>query len=379
MNYAFLLGREAKLSAAEIYILFPEMNILFCSSTILLANNIEEAKLLAQLKNMGWVIKVFEAETVTEEIQELLCQRANSDSKFKYGLSLYGDKKVFKEVLLWAKRYLKESWFSSRYVNKDNKNLSSAQILGEKLVDSGTDFNYIPGEINYFGKTIWVQNINEYSKRDYDKHRDMQIGMLPPKLAQMMVNLSQWNTVYDPFVGLGTVLIESVMMGNKKVFWSDINEKMVETSKNNVEKLEWDHLVKTMKLNAKFIQESPYFAEWVDVIVTEGYLGEIMTKANISRERIIKQRESLIKIYEVFFAKLKEINFKWNIIICFPYWDMKGKVYYFDEVYTVLEEFCSIQTMLPKGIHLQTTDRWSLLYKREKQLVGREIFKLAIK
>jgi len=46
----------------------------------------------------------------------------------------------------------------------------------------------------------------------------MNIGMLPPKLAQMMINLSLGNTIYDPFVGLGTVLIESVHMGNNRVF-----------------------------------------------------------------------------------------------------------------------------------------------------------------
>lgn len=379
MNYAFLLGREARLSAAEIFTLFPEGNIIFCSSKILLVNNIDSDTIIPKLSHMGGVIKVFEAEAVTDDIPELLCQRANSESRLTYGLSLYGDKRVFKEELLWAKKYLKQNGFSSRYTNKDNKNLTSAQIIGEKLIESGTDFNYIPGETNYFWKTIWVQDIDAYSKRDYDKDRDMQIGMLPPKLAQLMVNLSQGNTIYDPFVGLGTVLIESVMMWNKNVFWSDLNEKMVATSYTNVSKLDGDHSVETMKLNAKFIDESPYFNMWVDAIVTEGYLWEIMTKANISRERIIKQRDSLIKIYEAFFTNLKKIDYKWNIVISFPFWEMKGKYYYFEEIYTLLEKTCNISPLLPEGIHLKTTQFWSLLYKRDKQLVGREIFKLTIK
>ncbi|MGB2111367.1 MAG: hypothetical protein ACPHY8_06160 [Patescibacteria group bacterium] len=54
-----------------------------------------------------------------------------------------------------------------------------------------TDFNYInTGENIYFGASIWVQDIYAYSKRDYSKDRDMQVGMLPPKLSQMMINLS---------------------------------------------------------------------------------------------------------------------------------------------------------------------------------------------
>jgi tRNA G10 N-methylase Trm11 len=34
--------------------------------------------------------------------------------------------------------------------------------------------------------------------------------MLPPKLSQIMINLSGGDVIYDPFVGLGTVLIEAV-------------------------------------------------------------------------------------------------------------------------------------------------------------------------
>jgi len=35
-----------------------------------------------------------------------------------------------------------------------------------------------------------VQDIENYSKRDYGKTRDMEVGMLPPKLAQMMLNIA---------------------------------------------------------------------------------------------------------------------------------------------------------------------------------------------
>jgi hypothetical protein len=54
-----------------------------------------------------------------------------------------------------------------------------------------------------------VQNIDGYSERDYGKNRDMQIGMLPPKLAQIMINISSplplgeglgVRAFYDPFV-----------------------------------------------------------------------------------------------------------------------------------------------------------------------------------
>jgi len=49
-----------------------------------------------------------------------------------------------------------------------------------------------------------VQDINAYTKRDFGKKRDMDTGMLPPKLAQMMINIAnngkqEITSLYDPF------------------------------------------------------------------------------------------------------------------------------------------------------------------------------------
>ncbi|MDR0772144.1 MAG: hypothetical protein LBF15_03770 [Candidatus Peribacteria bacterium] len=42
-----------------------------------------------------------------------------------------------------TKKELKKASVSSRFINKDFKNLSSAQIIGEKLIKSESDYNYI--------------------------------------------------------------------------------------------------------------------------------------------------------------------------------------------------------------------------------------------
>jgi len=60
------------------------------------------------------------------------------------------------------------------------------------LVERNADFTIISaGDMEYFGKTIWIQDIENYSKIDYVKTRDMVVGMLPPKLAQMMIHISE--------------------------------------------------------------------------------------------------------------------------------------------------------------------------------------------
>jgi hypothetical protein len=48
----------------------------------------------------------------------------------------------------------------------------------------------------------------------------------------------------------------------------------------------------------------------------------MMTMKNISVERIEKQKDSLEKIYQGFFASLKNIAYKGNIVICFPFWEI---------------------------------------------------------
>lgn len=112
--------------------------------------------------------------------------------------------------------------------------------------------------------------------------------MLPPKLAQTMINLalgSQGNSseslksvrLYDPFSGLGTVLIEGVHRGVAHLFASDLNPEMVRATQVNLEPLTREGRVQesyVQLLDAKEIVKMPKISE-VTHIVTEGYLGRI--------------------------------------------------------------------------------------------------------
>ena len=296
-------------------------------------------------------------------------------------------------ILKKTKNLLKNKSISARYFNKDDwKNLSSAQILGNSILKKWFDFNIINlWNIFYFGKTLEVQDIDAYSKRDFSKNRDMQVGMLPPKLCQMMINIwkeskdCESKNVYDPFVWLGTVLIEALNMWIPQVFWSDLSEKMVDESRKNISDFISKNLLKNIsfkieKLNAKFINESEILQkEKIDLIVTEWYLWEIMTKKNISLDRINKQKESLLSIYSKFFENLAKVDFSWKIVICFPFWELNWKYIYFSEILETLQKHCIIENIFENTEFNLATKTWSLLYKREKQLVWREIFKLKIK
>jgi len=382
----FLLGREYKLSIAEILTVFNQLNdteikTVYFGNDFLIIDWLDKQLVLNNADKLWWTIKI--VEIIDWNILDIATEH---EWKFKYWISIYWIKKNLKSILNQTKKDLKSWWISSRFINKDFKNISSAQIIGEKLVKNATDFSYIyTNDRIYFWRTIWVQNIDNYSKRDYSKDRDMQTWMLPPKLCQMMLNISWWKNVYDPFVWLWTVLIESLLMWNTKVYWSDLNEKMVETSKSNITNFAKEYNLSLedqefIKLNAKFINESSILQKKeIDSIVSEWYLWEIMTKKNISIDRINKQKDSLLSIYTKFFENLKKISYKWNLVICFPFWEINWKYIYFEEIYNEINKYCIVEKMYPENFKDLTSKSWSLLYKRDKQLVWREIFKLKIK
>ena len=393
----FQLWREWKLSVAEIVNFFPESNIIFSGSWVLILGNIEKSYLQENFYKLGWTIKIFELDFFAniEDIYESILETAlNTEWKFKYSLNLFWEKSLkLENILKKTKNLLKNKSISARYFNKDDwKNLSSAQILGNSILKKWFDFNIINlWNIFYFGKTLEVQDIDAYSKRDFSKNRDMQVGMLPPKLCQMMINIwkeskdCESKNVYDPFVWLGTVLIEALNMWIPQVFWSDLSEKMVDESRKNIYDFISKNLLKNIsfkieKLNAKFINESEILQkEKIDLIVTEWYLWEIMTKKNISLDRINKQKESLLSIYSKFFENLAKVDFSWKIVICFPFWELNGKFIYFNEILEILNKFCVIENIFKNSEINLSSKSGSLLYKREKQLVWREIFKLKIK
>ncbi len=85
------------------------------------------------------------------------------------------------------------------------------------------------------------QDIDAYAARDQARpKRDARVGMLPPKLAQIIINLAAKDTnplhgsyVLDPFCGTGVIMQEASLMGFE-VYGSDIDKRMVEYTDENL-------------------------------------------------------------------------------------------------------------------------------------------------
>lgn len=132
--------------------------------------------------------------------------------------------------------------------------------------------------------TIAHQNIDAYSDRDMKKSRDMQVGMLPPKLCQMMLNMvgcTSDDIVYDPFCGLGTMLIEAHARGVRHIAASDISPQEVYKTSQNLLDCFIDAFVFTRDATMPSSEIAAFRKKHPNrrlCIATEGYLGPIIER-----------------------------------------------------------------------------------------------------
>ena len=163
----------------------------------------------------------------------------NAASKVVFGISVYGtqsDHTVVTRVGLVLKRQLQQVGRSVRYVAPKGRatELTAAQLKFNRMLEHGYDVCVVTdGEQAIVGRTASVQDIDWYAARDYGRPaRSAKVGMLPPKLAQILVNTVS-GSIYDPFCGTGVVLQEGLLAG-RNVMGSDLDTGMVDASRANL-------------------------------------------------------------------------------------------------------------------------------------------------
>lgn len=329
-KYIFILGSNPGLSLAEILSIFNIKKYTLFGEALLVESD-KEIDIKSTIEKLGGTIKIaeykaeLEYKNLKEELADIIYKEAlNRDKgKFNYALSLYGNVNLnYKDFAIGIKNILRSKAVSSRWVKAqgNEKSLSSASVYHNKLLnENGVELLLINNNKTVIvAKTIEVQSFIDYSNRDYGRpERDSVSGMIPPKLAKMMINLSgakNEDKILDPFCGSGTIINEALFLGLKNIYGFDISKKAVEDTKNNLKWLEKEFTqdiskIKTKEVDVRKVSQhlSP---NSIDVVCTEPYLGpqrgKIEAKA-VKGELDSLYSEALAELYKVLKPKAKVV------------------------------------------------------------------------
>ena len=295
-NFA-IFGNHPSLALAELGSVVSKIKKAYLSDNICLVEcaGWDGSKLMETLGGtvkLGDYLAEFDLKDCTgEQIAEVL-EKSTTTRALDFGWTVYGgtpkDKALLKHIPIELKKALKKQGCSVRWVTGQGQvPLSPAAVAKCKLTEKpNADLcALIQGGKVWIGRTTNVQNADAWSLRDFGRpERDDLNGMLPPKLARMMVNLSaitKNETLLDPFCGGGTVNMEAVLLShNTEIIGSDIDARQVSDSIKNMDWMmrggiinsEDRKRIKIFKADARTINKQ-LTPNSVDCVVSEGFLG----------------------------------------------------------------------------------------------------------
>lgn len=415
MQYAFILGRVYTLSLAELLEALKNLKvaykILACSPEVVVIETDKAIDAQALQPRLGGIIKIIRLfDTFKKKGKEYPSQVLESYFTFKrikseyfteytgkrqFGVSIYSlDPTIrFREesarIAFFIKKVLQEQAQSVRAVIPQfpSQALSSVLVNENQLMQKGAEIVVISGTQRMFiGKTLSVQNYEDYGRRDYQRPaRDEKSGMIPPKVAQSMINLAgdlkSLEYILDPFCGCGTILQEATLLGYKAA-GSDIDQKAVANSEKNLEWFRNRYHVSPGRYKLFTSDATEISAQLtglkIEAIVTEGTLGPLYFKQP-KKPEMTENFKTLSKLYHQVFKEFKKIlPAGRRIVMCLPAYKTGFDYEYMPDVDFAHEFGYTILDPLPSGLaekykFLRVTPRKSVVYDRKDQIVAREI------
>lgn len=308
-KWLFILGRETVLSLAEIKALFLlnkiEYEIIHNQENKLVISATHLPNAGDLIKKLGGTIKIASSIGKIKNPTQLAKFLNEHITEGKIEFSINGSMSLGIET----KKMLKKMGRSARYVEAKN----SATVIYNNLIKSGADIEIYQDELFI---TLAIQSIDDFSKRDFGRPgRDDESGMLPPKLAMMMINLATIKTdktIMDPSCGSGTVISEAVLMGYKKIIAADISDKAIDDTMKNLQWLKTNFQIhnNTDDINifvgdvTKISQKIK--SDFVDAIITEPYLGKPL-RGNENSSVLEQQARELKILYLQSFVQFHKI------------------------------------------------------------------------
>ncbi|MBR2587201.1 hypothetical protein IKE71_02385 [Candidatus Saccharibacteria bacterium] len=413
MKYLAVLGRLEKLSIAELESQFTEVEPLLERGAKLRQSSPKLATFHSNFRpdinRFGGVLKF--AEELPEGSNCLIDSLANlPEGKITLGVSDFrhnATARTAQSEALKLKKILARRGRSIRVLENKTAVLSTATSHHNQLSEKKNHLEILLTDFGTFN-LIGVQNITAYKNRDQARPaRDAKVGMLPPKLAQILINLCGYlpegSRLLDPFCGTGVVLQEAALLGYIP-FGSDLNSRMVEYTEKNLDWLahnthhkdefEADYFLDRVRSGEIYEGDATTF-NWlqrfaIDAVASEVFLGQPMSQPPAD----IKLKQEKLRCKEIILGFLKNLAPQigreglgmpepspeleaegrgWEgtpVVLAVPAWLRPNGTY---SRLNILDEVEKLGYNVKKFINVGPED---LLYYREGQIVARDIIVL---
>lgn len=398
-----ILGRQPALGMAELESLYGASSMQPLAGAALLDINPNDiafnriggtmklAKLLTRLDTTEWAeILKYLTTTLPHHLQSV------PEGKIRFGLSLYGlavKPATINRGGLEIKKVIKHGGRSVRIVPNTAAELNSAQVIHNQLTGpTGMELLLIrQGKRTLLAQTIKVQDISAYAARDQARpKRDPRIGMLPPKLAQIIINLAGTHTLsttglpptgeeskkstlvhpgparlLDPFCGTGVMLQEALLMGYD-AYGTDLEPRMIAYSEANLAWLTQRHKVTG---SYELLSGDATEFQWqqpVDLIASETYLGRPFS-AEPTPEALNEVIRGVDTIHKKFLRNVAwQTQPGFRMCLAVPAWKTGSGFRYLP----VLDQLTDMGYNRLSFVHVRNED---LIYHRANQIVTREL------
>lgn len=412
MQSLLILGRQAELGLAELESLYgaaavrragTQAAIVDIDPCLLafkrLGGSIKFAKVLGTLNTTTW--KVVEKFLVDQAPDKA---RMVPEGKLHLGLSLYGFSESLRRIEatgLTLKKAIRATGRSVRLVPNKETELNSAQVIHNKLTGTnGWELLFVrDGNKTIIAQTVMVQDIEDYTKRDRERPaRDAKVGMLPPKLAQIIINLASGplpeqqlqnicdipadqpvpfnileQRVLDPFCGTGVLLQEATLMGYRTI-GTDLEPRMISYTRKNLDWLQAQYDVP--ELDAELAIGDATNHTWAtrpDIVACETYLGRPFTSVptgEILSQTISECNLIIRKFLQNIHGQLESGS---RLCLAVPAWSVAG------QKQKTLPLIDQIEELGYNGVSFEHIGPDPLVYHRPDQIVARQLLVLTRK
>ncbi len=425
-----ILGRQPALGIAELEKVFSAQSVhIYSNQSATVETDYIDVQNLGGVPKAGIIINEL-PKSDWHKVSQKVVQHYSSkwsafEGKITLGISAYGfdiDAREVQKTGIILKQKLKKSGVSLRLIPNPAPALNSAISHNNKIGLSPNKVELLivrsnDGEV-IIAESTGAQNITAYASRDQMRpKRDTFVGMLPPKLAQIMINLAVGNLhpshsaivsnvtlepefnkvpgalvdperssdvknsslisdqgqgrlrILDPFCGTGVILQEAVLMGYS-VYGTDLSEKMIRYSRDNLNWLANSHRIRFDWFLYEGDSTNATWQQPIDAVVSEVYLGQPFS-APPSQEKL---EEVVINCNHIITEFLKNLSPQIQpgtpVCLAVPAWrNTDGK-------FTHLPLISTIARLGYKPHEFTNISQNDLLYYRENQIVARELLVL---